>query len=129
MAKARALRHHSVICPVCLITWWITDEADGMATGDPEDEIRRSDGGWPERNLTLNWTRTDQGCKFTSEAFTFVLKIWNVMSSMDGKGRFLGNIIIKRLNSGPIKPPLPPDDAYCLVLCIYPLHKVKWLKG
>jgi len=30
----------------------------------------------------------DQGCQFTSEAFTSVRKTWNVRISMDGKGRF-----------------------------------------
>jgi putative transposase len=40
---------------------------------------------------------TDQGCQFTSEAFTSVLKTWNVRISMDGKGRFRDNIFIERL--------------------------------
>jgi putative transposase len=40
---------------------------------------------------------TDQGCQFTSEAFTSVLKSWNVRISMDGKGRFKDNIFIERL--------------------------------
>jgi putative transposase len=40
---------------------------------------------------------TDQGCHFTSEAFTSVLKTWNVRISMDGKGRFKDNIFIERL--------------------------------
>jgi len=40
---------------------------------------------------------SDQGCQFTSEGFTSVMKIWNVKISMDGKGRFKDNIIIERL--------------------------------
>ena len=40
---------------------------------------------------------TDQGCQFTSEKFTSVLKSWNVRISMDGKGRFKDNIFIERL--------------------------------
>jgi putative transposase len=40
---------------------------------------------------------TDQGCQFTSEAFTSILKTWNVKISMDGKGRFKDNIFIERL--------------------------------
>ena len=40
---------------------------------------------------------TDQGCQFTSEKFTTVLKTWNVKISMDGKGRFVDNIFIERL--------------------------------
>lgn len=40
---------------------------------------------------------SDQGSQFTSEAFTCVLKAWNVKISMDGKGRFKDNIFIERL--------------------------------
>ena len=40
---------------------------------------------------------TDQGCQFTSEAFTSVLKTWNIKISMDGKGRFRDNIYVERL--------------------------------
>lgn len=40
---------------------------------------------------------TDQGCQFTSAAFTSVLKTWSVRISMDGKGRFKDNIFIERL--------------------------------
>jgi putative transposase len=40
---------------------------------------------------------SDQGCQFTSEAFTSVLKAWDVRISMDGKGRFKDNIFIERL--------------------------------
>ena len=40
---------------------------------------------------------TDQGCQFTSEAFTSVLKALNVKISMDGKGRFKDNIFVERL--------------------------------
>jgi putative transposase len=40
---------------------------------------------------------SDQGCQFTSEAFTSVLKTWNIKISMDGKGRFRDNIFVERL--------------------------------
>lgn len=40
---------------------------------------------------------SDQGCQFTSESFTKLLKQWNVRISMDGKGRFKDNIFIERL--------------------------------
>ena len=40
---------------------------------------------------------TDQGCQFTSEAFTPVLKTCNIKISMDGKGRFRDNIFVERL--------------------------------
>jgi len=40
---------------------------------------------------------TDQGCQFTSEAFTGVLKEHGIRISMDGKGRCMDNVFIERL--------------------------------
>lgn len=40
---------------------------------------------------------TDQGCQFTSDAFTGVLKLHGVAISMDGCGRALDNIFVERL--------------------------------
>ena len=40
---------------------------------------------------------TDQGCQFTSEAFTDVLKAHGMAISMDGRGRALDNIVVERL--------------------------------
>lgn len=40
---------------------------------------------------------TDQGCQFTSEAFTGVLKMRGIAISMDGRGRALDNIFVERL--------------------------------
>ena len=40
---------------------------------------------------------TDQGCQFTSEAFTGVLKANGISISMDGRGRALDNIFVERL--------------------------------
>ncbi|MDI6817237.1 MAG: IS3 family transposase [Actinomycetota bacterium] len=40
---------------------------------------------------------TDQGCQFTSEAFTGLLHEKEVKISMDGKGRWLDNVFIERL--------------------------------
>lgn len=40
---------------------------------------------------------TDQGCQFTSEDFTGVLKKHQIRISMDGKGRALDNRMIERL--------------------------------
>jgi putative transposase len=39
---------------------------------------------------------TDQGAQFTSAAFTDVLKSANVKISMDGKGRWVDNVIFDR---------------------------------
>ncbi len=40
---------------------------------------------------------TDQGCQFTSEAFTQALKDAGIQISMDGKGRWVDNVFIERL--------------------------------
>ena len=40
---------------------------------------------------------TDQGCQFTSEAFTSVLIAQGIRISMDGRGRALDNIFVERL--------------------------------
>ena len=40
---------------------------------------------------------TDQGCQFTSDDFTSVLKKAGVQISMDGKGRWMDNVFIERL--------------------------------
>jgi putative transposase len=40
---------------------------------------------------------SDQGCQFTSEDFTDVLKGNGIKISMDGKGRWMDNVFIERL--------------------------------
>lgn len=40
---------------------------------------------------------TDQGCQFTSEAFTSRLRARNIQISMDGRGRALDNVFVERL--------------------------------
>lgn len=40
---------------------------------------------------------TDQGCQFTSVDFTSVLKKNHIKISMDGKGRWVDNVIVERL--------------------------------
>jgi putative transposase len=40
---------------------------------------------------------TDQGCQFTSEDFTGVLKRHDIRISMDGKGRWVDNVFVERL--------------------------------
>ncbi|GAU08059.1 integrase [Desulfoplanes formicivorans] len=39
---------------------------------------------------------TDQGCQFTSDEFTSVLKSHDIKISMDGKGRWMDNVFIER---------------------------------
>ena len=40
---------------------------------------------------------TDQGAQFTSEAFTSLLKAHDIAIGMDGKGRWVDNVMVERL--------------------------------
>ena len=40
---------------------------------------------------------SDQGCQFTSDWFTDVLKTHDIQISMDGKGRWMDNVFIERV--------------------------------
>ena len=40
---------------------------------------------------------TDQGSQFTAEAFTGTLRSNSIAISMDGKGRWMDNVLIERL--------------------------------
>jgi putative transposase len=40
---------------------------------------------------------SDQGCQFTSEAFTEVLQVQSIAISMDGRGRAVDNLFVERL--------------------------------
>lgn len=50
-----------------------------------------------EQNGCLEIFNTDQGCQFTSEEFTSVLKSNDIKISMDGKGRWVDNVFVERL--------------------------------
>jgi len=54
-----------------------------------------------EEALTRHGTpkifNSDQGCQFTSDGFTEVLKKHDIQISMDGKGRWIDNVFIERL--------------------------------
>lgn len=41
---------------------------------------------------------TDQGVQYTSEAFIAVLNGYEVKISMDGKGRWIDNVVVERLS-------------------------------
>lgn len=49
------------------------------------------------KQATPEICNSDQGCQFTSEAFTGVLRSNGVAISMDGKGRCIDNVICERL--------------------------------
>jgi len=73
-----------------VLSWRISNTLDTRFCVDALKEAIRKYG-------TPEIFNTDQGCQFTSEAFTSVLKSAGVKISMDGKGRFKDNIFIERL--------------------------------
>ena len=73
-----------------VLSWWLSNTLDTTFCVEALKEALLKYGA-PE---IFN---TDQGCQFTSEAFTSVLKTWNIKISMDGKGRFRDNIFVERL--------------------------------
>jgi putative transposase len=77
-------------CSRKVLAWRVSNTLDG---GFCVDCLRQAlqDFGIPE---IFN---SDQGCQFTSEAFTGVLKRHGVAISMDGRGRALDNIFVERL--------------------------------
>ena len=52
---------------------------------------------WQLSNTLDGGFCTDQGCQFTADAFTGVLKMHGISISMDGRGRALDNIFVERL--------------------------------
>lgn len=50
-----------------------------------------------ERHGTPEIFNTDQGAQYTSEAFTGILKANDIKISMDGKGRWVDNVMVERL--------------------------------
>ena len=50
-----------------------------------------------ERHGTPDIFNTDQGARFTAEAFTEALKSHGIKISMDGKGRWVDNVVVERL--------------------------------
>ena len=73
-----------------VLSWRISNTLDTAFCVDCLDEALQRYGN-PE---IFN---TDQGCQFTSESFTGVLKAHGIAISMDGRGRALDNIFVERL--------------------------------
>jgi putative transposase len=73
-----------------VLAWRLSNSLDSEFCVDCLEQSLRSYG-------TPEIFNTDQGCQFTSEAFTGVLKFHNIAISMDGRGRALDNIFVERL--------------------------------
>ena len=74
-----------------VLGWRISNTLDASFCVGALRDARARAGTWPE---IMN---TDQGCQFTSEEWTNALKGADVQISMDGKGRWVDNVIIERL--------------------------------
>lgn len=73
-----------------VLAWRLSNTLDSEFCVDCLEQSIRSYG-------TPEIFNTDQGCQFTSEAFTGVLKLHDIAISMDGRGRALDNIFVERL--------------------------------
>lgn len=73
-----------------VLSWRLSNTLDVCFCVEALEEALRQHG-------TPSIFNTDQGCQFTAEEFTSVLKAHEVRISMDGKGRFLDNIFVERL--------------------------------
>ena len=74
-----------------VLSWKLSNTLDGTFCVEALREALEATGRAPE---IFN---TDQGCQFTSEAFTGVLLKKGIAISMDGRGRALDNIFVERL--------------------------------
>ena len=73
-----------------VLSWRLSNSMEAAFCVDCLEEALRSHGK-PE---IFN---SDQGCQFTSESFTGVLKREGIVISMDGRGRAFDNIFVERL--------------------------------
>jgi putative transposase len=73
-----------------VLGWSISNTLDTDFCNEALEMARETAGCWPE---IMN---TDQGCQYTSKAWTDVLKDAGVKISMDGKRRWIDNVFIER---------------------------------
>jgi putative transposase len=74
-----------------VLGWKISNTLDSDFCVSALLQAREVAGTWPE---IMN---TDQGCQFTSAAWTDVLHEADVQISMDGRGRWIDNVFVERL--------------------------------
>jgi putative transposase len=73
-----------------VLAWQLSNTLDGWFCVDCLEQALQTFG-------TPEIFNTDQGCQFTADAFTGVLKAHGISISMDGRGRALDNIFVERL--------------------------------
>lgn len=73
-----------------MLAWRVSNTLDtGLCIGALEEAL--------DRHGSPGIFNSDQGCQFTSRAFTEVLEAHGVRVSMDGKGCYRDNIFVERL--------------------------------
>jgi putative transposase len=73
-----------------VLAWQLSNTLDGGFCVDCLEQALQTFG-------TPEIFNTDQGCQFTADAFTGVLKAHGICISMDGRGRALDNVFVERL--------------------------------
>ena len=73
-----------------VLSWRLSNSLDAAPCVEALEEALANYG-------TPDIFNSDQGCQFTSEDFTDVLKDNGIKISMDGKGRWMDNVFIERL--------------------------------
>lgn len=73
-----------------VLSWRLSNSLDTAPCIDALEEALAKHG-------TPDIFNSDQGCQFTSEGFTDILKAHHIQISMDGKGRWMDNVFIERL--------------------------------
>ena len=73
-----------------VLSWRLSNSLDAAPCVEALEEALANYG-------TPDIFNSDQGCQFTSENFTDVLKDNGIKISMDGKGRWMDNVFIERL--------------------------------
>jgi putative transposase len=74
-----------------VLSWRLSNTLDSSFCVDALAEARCFVGAWPE---IMN---TDQGCQYTGLDWTTMLREAGVRISMDGKGRWIDNVMVERL--------------------------------
>ena len=74
-----------------VLSWRVSNTLDAGFCVEALEDARRSTGTWP---AIMN---TDQGCQYTGLERTTTLREACVKISMDGKGRWIDNVMVERL--------------------------------
>ncbi len=72
-----------------ILAWKLSNSMDTLLVTQPLEEALRN---YPNPKIF----NTDQGAQYTSQEFTGILKNADIRISMDGKGRWMDNVMVER---------------------------------